>query len=140
MSTTNSKNTETTTVTNNNSTKEAKVQKIEKTEGFVHIKSIPVKCIGIDGNGKQFAEGHTAMRLVGKADVHQVKRCVACQKAYLKIGSKIRRAKKSKKNAQNRLNEAAKNAKTIMNNKEVFGSLSKEDQEYIKNLSKSIVS
>jgi len=100
----------------------------------VHLKTIAITCVGIDGKSKEFAEGHTTMRLVGKADVHQVTRCIACQKAYLKLSSKIRRNKKSLKNAQKRASEAAANAQAIIDNKEMFNNLSKEDQAYLKAL------
>jgi len=57
------------------------------------VPTIPIKCQGFkNAKGvKEFADGHTKVRLVHKQDVHQTKRCEACQKAHSKVASSVTR-------------------------------------------------
>ena len=50
-------------------------------------KTIGIRCIGYgpEGGRRRYVKGHTAVRLVHSQDVHQVKRCEACQKEFHRL-------------------------------------------------------
>jgi len=50
-------------------------------------KTVGIRCIGYgpEGSRRKYANGHTPVRLVHLQDVHQCKRCEACQKEFHRL-------------------------------------------------------
>lgn len=84
-----------------------------------------ITCKGyVDKSGKTvFAEGHEQYRLVHPQDKKQTKRCVACQKAHMKVIGEASRKKAQARGKDKGLVEAAK--KAAATEKAIGGKLSK---------------
>ena len=98
----------------------------------------PIHCKGYKNiKGKlELAPGHKKIRLVKRADVHQVTRCESCQIMHRKVCAAISRRKKTEERALVRKKQRYDDAVALKKKKSIWDALVSEQRALVNQIIK----